>query len=96
MISSEFSYVETARKCNVTTLISFLVRAATNEWESLCHAADTGPSKCLVSVNHSSLSKHLKVFDYDIIKRIFEVIVGKLNRAARRQLNIPKTLPQIQ
>ncbi|MFJ8457684.1 hypothetical protein ACIQ57_01020 [Lysinibacillus xylanilyticus] len=29
-------------------------------------------------MNHSSLSKHLKVLDYGIIKRIFEVIVGKL------------------
>ena len=29
------------------------------------------------------------------MKRIFEVIVGKLNRAARRHLNMPKTLLSI-
>ncbi|WP_379628330.1 IS4 family transposase [Nonomuraea sp. NPDC059022] len=91
-ILSEFGYVETARKCTVPILISYLIGAATNEWKSLRHAADVGPSNGLVSVNHSSLSKHLKALDYGIIKRIFEVIVGKLNRAARRQLNMPKTL----
>jgi len=91
-ILSEFGYVETARKCTVPTLISYLIGAATNEWKSLRHAADVGPSNGLVSVNHSSLSKHLKALDYGIIKRIFEVIVGKLNRAARRKLKMPKTL----
>ncbi|WP_427107831.1 IS4 family transposase [Lysinibacillus xylanilyticus] len=91
-ILSEFGYVETARKCTVPILISYLIGAATNEWKSLRHAADVGPSNGLVSVNHSSLSKHLKALDYGIIKRIFEVIVRKLNRAARRQLKMPKTL----
>ncbi|WP_427108270.1 IS4 family transposase [Lysinibacillus xylanilyticus] len=91
-ILSEFGYVETARKCTVPILISYLIGAATNEWKSLRHAADMGPSNGLVSVNHSSLSKHLKALDYGIIKRIFEVIVRKLNRAARRQLKMPKTL----
>ena len=91
-ILSEFGYVETARKCTVPILISYLIGAATNEWKSLRHAADVGPSNGLVSVNHSSLSKYLKALDYGIIKRIFEVIVRKLNRAARRQLKMPKTL----
>ena len=68
-----------------------LLGGATNEWKSLRHAADVGPSTGLVSVDHSSLSKHLKALDYGIIKRIFEVIVGKLNRATRRRLNMPTT-----
>lgn len=85
----EFNYVETARKCTVSTLISYLIGAATNEWKSLRHAADVGPSNGLVSVNHSSLSKHLKTLNYGIIKRIFEIIVSKLNRAARRRLKLP-------
>jgi len=84
----EFGYVETARKCAVPILISYLIGAAKNEWKSLRHAADVGPSNGLVSVNHSSLSKYLKALDYGIIKRIFEVIVRKLNRAARRQLKM--------
>jgi hypothetical protein len=94
-ILAEFSYIETARKCTVSTLISYLIGAATNEWKSLRHAADVGPSTGLISVDHSSLSKHLKTLDYGIMKRIFEVVVGKLNRAARRHLNMPKTLLSI-
>lgn len=94
-ILAEFHYIETARKCTVSTLISYLIGAATNEWKSLRQAADVGPSTGLVSVDHSSLSKHLKALDYGIMKRIFEVIVGKLNRAARRRLDMPKTLLSI-
>ncbi|WP_234447754.1 hypothetical protein [Viridibacillus soli] len=56
------------------------------------HSADVRPSAGLISVDHSSLSKYLKLLDYAIIKRVFEMIVGKLNRAIRRTLNVPKTL----
>lgn len=89
-ILSELNYTETARKCTVSTLISYLIGAATNEWKSLRHAADVDPSTGLVSVDHSSLSKHLKALNYGIIKRIFEIIVGKLNRAACRRIKLPK------
>lgn len=92
VILAEFNYVDTARKCTVSTLLSYLISAATNEWKSLRHAADVGPSTGLVSVDHSSLSKHMKVMDYAIMKRIFETINGKVNRATRRTLNMPKTL----
>lgn len=57
-ILNEFDYVETARKCTVPMLISYLIGVATNEWRSLRHAADVGPSNGLVSVNHFSFSKH--------------------------------------
>ena len=79
-ILAEFNYVDSARKCTVPTLISYLIGAATNEWKGLRHAADVGPSTGLVSVDHSSLSKHLKTPNYGIVKRIFEVVVGKLNK----------------
>jgi Transposase DDE domain len=94
-ILKEFNYEEKARKCTVSTLISYLTYAAANEWKSLRHAADVGESAGLVSVDHSSLSKHLKSLNYGIIKRVFEVLVGKLNRAARRTLQMPKTLLSI-
>lgn len=94
-ILTEFHHIDTARKCTVSTIISYLIGAATNQWKSLRHAADVGPSMGLVSVDHSSLSKHMGVLDYAIMKRIFEVIVGKLNRAARRTLEMPKTLLSI-
>nr|WP_233193632.1 IS4 family transposase [Sporosarcina sp. P3] len=69
--------------------------ATTNEWKSLHHAADVGPSIGLISVDHSSLSKHMKTLDYAIMKRIFEIVVGKLNRATRRTLMMKKTLLSI-
>lgn len=94
-ILKEYHYKETARKCTARTLISYLVSAAANEWKSLRHSADVGPSAGLISVDHSSLSKHMKSFDYAIIKRICTVIIGKLNRAARRTLKMPKTLLSI-
>ncbi|OXS64674.1 IS4 family transposase [Priestia filamentosa] len=89
-ILAEFGFVDTARKCTVSTLISYLIGAATNEWKSLRHAADVGPSFGLISIDHSSLSKHMKALNYAIMKRIFEVIVGKLNRATRRTLKMKK------
>jgi hypothetical protein len=92
VILKEFNYEETARKCTVQTLISYLVSAAANEWKSLRYSADVGPSSGLISVDHSSLSKHMKALDYAIIKRVCEVLIGKLNRAARRTLKMPKTL----
>ncbi|HDX9688579.1 TPA: IS4 family transposase [Bacillus thuringiensis] len=94
-ILMEFNHTDTARKCTVSTVISYLISAATNEWKSLRHAADVGPSVGLISVDHSSLSKHMKALDYTIMKRIFEVIVGKLNRATRRTLKMPRTLLSI-
>ncbi|WP_369824394.1 IS4 family transposase [Sporosarcina sp. P3] len=91
----EFNYTDTARKCTVSTVISYLISATTNEWKSLHHAADVGPSIGLISVDHSSLSKHMKTLDYAIMKRIFEIVVGKLNRATRRTLMMKKTLLSI-
>ena len=37
----------------------------------------------------------MKALDYAIMKRIFEIIIGKLNRATRRTLKMPKTLLSI-
>ena len=90
-ILKKFNYKETARKCTVSTLISYLINAAANEWKSLRHSADVGPSVGLVSVDHSSLSKHMKALDYAIIKQVCEVIIGKLNRAARRTIEDAQT-----
>lgn len=89
-ILQEFNHIETARKCKAFVLLSYLIHAAANEWKSLRHTADVGASIGLISVDHSSLSKHLKALDYAIMKRIFYVIVNKLNRAARRSIKLPK------
>lgn len=67
----EFNYTDTARKYTVSTVISYLISAATNEWKSLRHATDVGPSIGRISADHSSLSKHMKTLHYAIMKRIF-------------------------
>jgi len=61
----------------------------------LRHATGVGSDAGLVAVDHSSLSNHMKTMNFAILKRISEVIVGKLNRATRRQLHIPKSLLSI-
>ncbi|BAQ08862.1 transposase IS5377 [Bacillus sp. OxB-1] len=94
-ILEEFKYEEKARKCTVSVLLSYLIHSAANEWKSMRHAADLGNSVGLTTVDHSSLSKHMKALDYAIMKRVLEVIIGKLNRAARRKLKMPKSLLSI-
>jgi len=49
MILKEFDYVETARKCTVSVLISYLVTTAVKEWKSLRYSTDLGASVSLVS-----------------------------------------------
>lgn len=94
-ILEEFQYKEKARKCTINVILSYLIHSAANEWKSLRHAADVGRSLGLTAVDHSSLSKHLKRLDYAIVKRVMEVMIGKLNRAARRKSKLPKALLSI-
>ena len=89
-ILAEFGFEDTARKCDVPTLLNYLVGAATFEWKSLRYAADVATEKGLKSVDYSTLSKRLGELNYLIVKRIFELIVSRLNRAARRKLKLKK------
>lgn len=56
------------------------------------HAADVASAQGLTSVDYSTLPKRLGELNYHIIKRIFDVIVGRLNRATRRKLKLKKDL----
>ena len=91
-ILAEFGFEDTARKCDVPTLLNYLVGAATFEWKSLRYASDVATEKGLKSVDYSTLSKRLGELNYLIVKRIFELIVSRLNRAARRKLKLQKEL----
>lgn len=91
-ILAEFGFEDTARKCDVPTLLNYLVGAATFEWKSLRDASDVATEKGLKFVDYSTLSKRLGELNYLIIKRIFEVIVSRLNRSARRSLRLKKEL----
>lgn len=91
-ILAELGFEDTAHKCDVPTLLNYLVGAATFKWKSLRHAADVAPAQSLKSVDYSTLSKRLGELNYLIVKRIFDVIVRRLNRAARRKMNVKKEL----
>jgi len=91
-ILAEFSFKDTARKCDVPTLLNYLVGAAAFEWKSLRYASDVATEKGLKPVDYSTLSKRLGDLNYLIVKRIFELIVSRLNRAARRKLKLKKKL----
>lgn len=77
---------------NVPTLLNYLVGAATFEWKSLRYASDVATEKGLKSIDYSTLSKRLGELNYLIVKRIFERIVSRLNRSARRSLKLKKEL----
>jgi hypothetical protein len=94
-ILAEFGFEDTARKCDVPTLLNYLVGAATFEWKSLRYASDVATEKGLKSVDYSTLSKRLGELNYLIVKRIFELIVSRLNRAARRKLKLKKELLEL-
>ena len=91
-ILAEFGFKDKARKCDVPTLLNYLVGAATFEWKSLRYASDVATEKGLTFVDYSTLSKRLSELNYLIVKRIFELIVSRLNRAARRKLKLKKEL----
>lgn len=91
-ILAEVGFEDTARKCNVPTLLNYLIGAAAFEWKSLRYTADVATEKGLIPIDYSTLSKRLGELNYLIIKRIFELIVSRLNRAARRKLKLKKDL----
>jgi len=91
-ILADVGFVDVARKCDVSTLVSYLVGAATFEWKSMRHAADVAPSHGLKDVDYSTLSKRLKALDFQILKCIFSTIVSRLNRSAKRSLSLKKEL----
>ena len=91
-ILTDCGFKDTARKCDVPTLLNYLVGAATFEWKSLRHASDVAIEKGLKSVDYSTLSKRLGELNYLIVKRIYELIVSRLNRATRRKLKLKKEL----
>jgi len=91
-ILAEVQFEDKALKCDVPTLLNYLVGAAAFEWKSLRYASDVATEKGLKPVDYSTLSKRLGELNYLIVKRIFELIVSRLNRAARRKLKLKKEL----
>lgn len=92
IIQDAVGYKDTARKLDVLTLINYLLCAAMNELKSYRDCADVGDQYGLPKVNFSTLSKKACHMDYNIMKKLFHLVVSKCNRATRRALKVSKEL----
>lgn len=92
VIQDAMDYKDSARKLDVLTLINYLLCAAMNELKSYRDCADVGDQYGLAKVNFSTLSKKAGRVDYNIMKKLFHLVVSKCNRATRRSLKISKEL----
>jgi hypothetical protein len=92
LIKEALQYNNPSNKMDVFTLLQYMISAASHEWKSYRHSAEVGAHYGLKRVNHSSLSKKMSTIDFNLFKRIFELVRSKCNRATRRALNIPKEL----
>jgi hypothetical protein len=92
VIQDAIGYKDTARKLDVLTLMEYLLCAAMNELKSYRDCADVGDQYGLPKVNYSTLSKKASHVDYNIMKKLFDLVVSKCNRVTRRALKISKEL----
>ena len=91
-IQASIGYKDTARKLDVLTLINYLLCTSMNELKSYRDCADVGNQYGLPNVNYSTLSKKAGHVDYNIMKKLFHLVVSKCNRMTRRALKISKEL----
>jgi hypothetical protein len=95
VIQDTVGYQDSARKLDVLTLIKYFLCAAMNEFKSYRNCADVGDQYGLPKVDHSTLSKKASHVDFNIMKKLFHLVVSKCNRATRRALKIPKDLQDL-
>ena len=88
VIRDAIGYEDKARKIDVLTLINYLICASMNELKSYRDCADVGDQYGLPKVNFSTLSKKAGHVNYNIMKKLFHLVVSKCNRVTRRSLKI--------
>jgi hypothetical protein len=91
-ITKELQYEDTSRKFDTHMLVQYLVTAAFSEWSSFRYGADVAEQHGLPPVHYSTFSKKTSVVPFSVLKRVFQTIVSKCNRAMKRMLKIPKPL----
>lgn len=91
-ITKELNYEDPSRKLDTHMLIQYLVMAAFSEWKSFRHGADVAEQHGLPPVHYSTFSKKTSVVPFSVLKRVFQTIVKKCNRALKRTLKFPKPL----
>ncbi|ALA71388.1 transposase [Geobacillus stearothermophilus 10] len=83
-------YHDTSRTFTVRTLVDFFLLAALHEWKSYRHGADVAKMYGLPTFHYSTVSKKAKEVPYEVMKRLFALVVSKCNRQTRRSLRFPK------
>lgn len=91
-IAEAVGYRDPSRTFTLRTLINFFLLAAVHQWKSFRHGADVARMHGLPKFHYSTVSKKAKEVPYDIMKRLFALMVSKCNRQTRRSLRFPKPL----
>lgn len=78
-ITEAVGYHDSSRKFTVRTLIDFFLLAAVHEWKSFRHGADVAPTYQLPRFHYSTVANKAKEIPYEIMKRLFALIVSKCN-----------------
>lgn len=91
-VCDALGYKDTSRKFTVYNLFQFFIAAATNEYKSFRHGSESMEKDGLEPVDYSTISKKATDVDYNIAKKLFEILITKCNRSTRRVLNLPKDL----
>lgn len=86
-----FGYKYTARVSDVRTLIHYFVTASMNEWEGFQPWIRCSSDLC-IAVSFLYLFEKVSDVCYDIIKRLFNLIVSKCYRKTCRALQFPRLL----
>ena len=91
-VCDALGYKDTSRKFTIYDLLQFFIAAATNECKSFRHGSESMEKYGLQPVDYSTISKKATDVDYNISKKLFEILITKCNRSTRRVLNLPKDL----
>ncbi|MDO0878253.1 IS4 family transposase [Anoxybacillus gonensis] len=91
-ITEAVGYHDTSETFTVRTLVDFFLLAALHEWKSFRHGADVAKMYGLPTFHYSTVSKKAKEVPYEVMKRLFALVVSKCNRQTRRSLRFPKAL----
>ncbi len=91
-VCTALNYTDTSRKFKVYDLFEFFIAAAANEYKSYRTGSEKMEKDGLTPVDYSTISKKASSVDFNIAKKLFEILITKCNRPTRRILKLPKDL----
>ena len=85
-------YHDTSRTFTVRTLVDFFLLAALQEWKSFRHGADVAKMYGLPTFHYSMVSKEAKEVPYDVMKRLFALVVSKMQSPNPPFASLPQSV----